>query len=80
MTTKTIGIKEFRANVSAFAKKAQKGDFRYIVMNRNKPLFELKPFKKNASIDSLLKDILEAQKDIEDGNLYSENDILKEFA
>lgn len=79
MTTKTIGIKEFRANISDFIIKAQKGNVRYIVMNRNNPLFEIKPFKKGATIDSLIEEIIEAQKDIKNGRLHSQEDVLKEF-
>jgi prevent-host-death family protein len=79
MTTKTIGIKEFRANISDVVTKAQKGNVRYVVMNRNKPLFEIKPFKKDATIDSLLEEIIEAQKDIKNRRLHSQKEVLKEF-
>jgi antitoxin (DNA-binding transcriptional repressor) of toxin-antitoxin stability system len=79
MTTKTIGIKEFRAHISDFIAKAQKGNVRYIVMNRNSPLFEIKPFKKGATIDSLVEEIIEAQKDIKKGRLHSQEDVLREF-
>jgi prevent-host-death family protein len=79
MTTKTIGIKEFRAHISDVVTRAQKGNVRYIVMNRNKPLFELKPFKKEATIDSLLEEIIEAQKDVKKGKLHSQEEVLKEF-
>ena len=79
MTTKTIGIKEFRAHISDVVTQAQKSNVRYIVMNRNKPLFEIKPFKKDATIDSLVEEIVEAQKDIHKGRVHSQEDVLKEF-
>lgn len=79
MTIKTIGIKEFRANISDVIAKAQKSDVRYVVMNRNKPLFEIKPFKKDATIDSLIEEIIEAKKDIQKGRVHSQEDVLKEF-
>ncbi len=79
MTTKTIGIKEFRANISDVVTKAQKGNVRYIVMNRNKPLFELKPFKKDATIDTLIEEINEARMDVKKGRLHSQSEVLKEF-
>lgn len=44
MNTKFVGIKDFRQNISEYAKRAQKGDSRFVIMNRNKPLFEIKPF------------------------------------
>ncbi len=79
MTTKTIGIKEFRANIADVVTKAQKGNVRYIIMNRNKPLFELKPFKKDATIDTLIEEINEARMDVKKRKLYSQSEVLKEF-
>ena len=80
MTTKLIGIKEFRQNISDFTKKARKGDARYIIMNRNKPLFELKPFKDDQELESIFADIIAAKEDIKRGSVYSQEDILAEFA
>lgn len=80
MTTKTIGIKEFRANISDYAKKARTGDIRYVVMSRNKPLFELKSFEESAELEDIFSDILSAKDDIKKGKLYSQEDILAEFA
>ena len=80
MTTKFIGIKEFRQNISDFTQKAQKSDVRYIIMNRNKPLFELKPFKKDQELENIFADIVKAKEDIKKGKVYSQDDILAEFA
>jgi len=80
MVTKLVGIKEFRANISEYAKKARKGNVRFIVMNRNNPLFELKPFAEDAELDSLFADILKAKEDIKRGRVYSQEDILAEFS
>lgn len=81
MMTKLIGIKEFRANVADYAKKAQKGNVKYIVMNRNKPLFEIKPFKKNSNLeDLLLAELEEASADVRSGRFYTEEEILEEFS
>jgi len=80
MVTKLIGIKEFRANISEYAKKARKGNVRFVVMNRNNPLFELKPFAEDAELDSLFADILKAKEDIRRGRVYSQEDILAEFS
>jgi hypothetical protein len=80
MTTKIIGIKEFRADISNFAKKAKKGDVRYIVMNRNTPLFELKPFADNEGLESIFNEIEIAKKDMKKGNVYTHEDILAEFS
>ena len=80
MTTKLIGIKEFRQNISDFTQKAQKGNERYIIMNRNKPLFELKPFKDDQDLEDIFTDIIVAKEDIKKGRVYSQDDILAEFA
>jgi prevent-host-death family protein len=80
MTTKTIGIKEFRADISNYAKKARKGDVRYIVMNRNKPLFELKPFAENDGLEEIFMDIQKSKEDMRGGRLHSQGDILAEFS
>jgi hypothetical protein len=80
MTTKLIGVKEFRANISDFVKKAQKGDMRFVVVNRTTPLFEIKPFEADAEIGDVFSDIVASKKDIKRGNVYSQDDILAEFA
>ena len=80
MTTKIIGIKDFRAHISKYASQAQKGTVRYIVMNRNKPLFEIKPFIKNEGLESIFAEIALAKEDIKKGKVYTQEDILKEFA
>lgn len=80
MNTKIIGIKDFRANISNYIDKARKGDKRYVVMNRNKPLFEIKPFEEDKEIEDIFFDILKSKDDIKNGRLYSQDNILKEFA
>jgi len=80
MNTKIIGIKDFRSNISNYVEKARKGDKRYVVMNRNKPLFEIKPFEKNKELEEVFYDILKAKDDIKNNRLYSQKDILRDFA
>lgn len=80
MTTKIIGIKEFRADIATYAKKAREGNVRYIVMNRNTPLFEIKPFAENEGLEEIFKDIQEAKNDAKTGRVHSQADILAEFA
>lgn len=47
MTTRTIGIKEFRQNISKFS---QVKDVRYIVMNHFKPIFKVEPIDEDQLI------------------------------
>ena len=79
MNTKFIGIKEFRQNISDYAKKARGLQTRFVVMSRNKPLFELKPFEKDETLDSLFAEVKKAEQDIKAGHFYTHEEILKEL-
>ena len=79
MNTKFIGVKDFRQNMSDYAKRARDGESRFIVMNRNKPLFELKPFADDVYLDSFVESVLAAEKDVAAGRIHSEEEILDEF-
>jgi antitoxin (DNA-binding transcriptional repressor) of toxin-antitoxin stability system len=79
MNTKFIGVKDFRQNISDYAKRAQKGDARYIVMNRNKPLFEIKAFADDEYLDSFVADILKAEADMARGNVHTQGEVMKEL-
>ena len=45
-----------------------------------KPLFELKPFKEDQKLENIFADIIVAKEDIKKGRVYSQEDILAEFA
>lgn len=79
MNTKTIGIKEFRANISKYVQKAQKGDARYIVTNRDRLLFEIKPFKKNVYLESFINELIEGLDDAKKGKVQTHEQILREL-
>lgn len=82
MTTKLIGIKEFRANMSDCVRKAQQGDIRYVVMNRSKPFFEVRPLlpeDESEIADSLVRDIETARKDIGAGRVYSADEVAEKL-
>jgi len=80
MSIKLIGIKEFRANISDYAKKARKEGVRFVIMNRNTPLFELKPFEKGVELENIFADIAEGLEAAERGRVYSQEDILAQFS
>jgi len=80
MNTKFIGIKEFRQNISNYVKKARKKDVRYVVMNRNTPLFEIAPFAKDIYLDDFVESIMQAKKDVAQGRVVSQEEILKKYA
>lgn len=72
MTTKFIGVREFRQNISDLYKTAQKKQFRYIVLNKNKPVFEVRPLsEKDSSLECLLAATREARADFKSGHTHS---------
>jgi len=80
MNTKFIGVKEFRQNISDYAKEARRADMRLIIVNRNKPLFELKPFAADQTLDSLFTELTKAEKDIKAGKFITQEAMLAELA
>ncbi|MEK7521029.1 MAG: hypothetical protein AAB560_03050 [Patescibacteria group bacterium] len=80
MTTKLIGVREFRQNISALYKSAQTKNLRYIVLNKNKPVFEVRPLsKKDASLERLLAITREARADGKAGRVHSLESLEKEL-
>lgn len=80
MITKLIGVREFRQNIASLYKKANKNNWRFIVLNRNKPIFKVEPLsKKDATIEKLAMDIAEAREDVKKGRVYDFEKICKEL-
>lgn len=79
MNTKFVGIKDFRQNISDYARQARKGGARFVVMNRNKPLFEIKPFAEDVYLDSFVTSIIEAEADVAKGNSHTQDEVMKEL-
>lgn len=79
MNTKFIGVKDFRQNISNYAKQARTGKARLIVMSRNKPLFEVKPFAEDEYLDSFVADVLSAEADVALGKHYTQAEVFKEL-
>jgi hypothetical protein len=64
MTTRTIGIKEFRQNIS---KLSEEKNVRFIVMNHSKPVFKVEPIDEDTLIlekytDQIDRGLMEAKK------------------
>lgn len=80
MTTKLIGIKEFRQNVTSLYKKAQTKNIQYIVLNRNQPIFKVSPLsKKDTIIEKLALDVEEARNDIKNGEVFDFETVCNEL-
>lgn len=79
MNTKFVGIKDFRQNISDYAKLAQKGDAQFVIMKRNKPLFEIKPFAEDVYLDSFAASMVEAEADISANRVIPHDDLAKKL-
>ncbi|MBI2463773.1 hypothetical protein HYV57_02360 [Candidatus Peregrinibacteria bacterium] len=80
MTTRLVGMKEFRQNMASFAKKARKQNIRYIVLKKNVPVLEIRPVdEKKFAMEKLTHEIKEARKQVKEGNVYTHEEIMKEF-
>ena len=69
MVTKLIGVKEFRQHMAKFTLQARRYGWRYIVLSRNEPLFEVKPLsKRDAVLEKLAADVAEARAEYKAGH------------
>ncbi len=68
MVTKLIGVKEFRQNMAKCIADAKRHGWRYVVLNRNAPIFAVKPLSdKDAVLEKLAADVAEARQEWRDG-------------
>ena len=80
MVTKFVGTKELRQNMAKIKKDAQEKNERIIVLRKNKPIFEIRTISKEDSLsESFIREIEEARKQAKDGEVYSQEEVLKEF-
>lgn len=80
MTSKFVGIKDFRQNISWYSKEALLKNIRFIVMKKNVPIFEVNPIdeKKYAYI-KLSEELAESEEQIKKGHSYSQEEVMREF-
>ena len=80
MITRLIGIREFRQQLTTLHKEAREKGIRYIVLNRNEPIFRVEPLQKeDVILEELTKDIEEARTDIQEGRVYSLEEVAVEL-
>jgi len=78
MTTKIIGLKDFRQNLSAYTKQLAGKKVRFIVLNKNKPVMEVNPIKKEEFIlEDFEKEIEQGLEDIKKGKVYTLDEVKK---
>lgn len=80
MVTKIIGIKEFRQNISMCSKEAKECNVRYIVFNRNTPIFEVKPIEESDLIlEKLAQEIADSRQEAKNGEVYTLDELKEEL-
>lgn len=80
MTTQFVGVREFRQNLTQLYQKAQKKNLRYVVLNNNKPVFEVNPIiEKDVTLESLYARISHTRKQVARGKTHSLEAVEREF-
>lgn len=80
MTTKFIGLKEFRQNLAGYTKEAKLKNVRFIILKKNVPVLEVKALdEKEFTLEELAKQTAEARKQYKAGKFYTQKQIMKEF-
>lgn len=80
MTSRFIGLKELRQNISKVAREALKKNQRLIVLKKNVPIFELRPLtKKEASLEELLLSVKKAESDVKAGRVFTQKDVEQRY-
>lgn len=80
MTTKIIGVKELRQNLSQVTKQAVKNKQRYLVFKNNTPVFEITPIsKKEAARARFIASVKEGLEDVKAGKVHSLAELKKQL-
>jgi len=80
MTTKIIGVKKFRENITKIWKDAKKNKIRYIVMYHSEPILEVNPIDEDELVfEQFAADIAEAREQVKKGEVYTQEEVMKEF-
>ena len=80
MTTKFVGMRDFRQNMSKYTKQANNKQIRYIVLKKNVPVLEINPIdEKEFAYVRLSREIEASEKQIKEGKFYTQEEVMKEF-
>lgn len=76
MTTKFIGVKEFRQNIAKFAKSSKKNNHRLVILNRTTPILEVRPISdEDANLDNLMLKVQRGLDDVKAGRFYTHEQV-----
>lgn len=80
MTTKFVGMKDFRQNMSQYTKQANAQKIKFIVLKKNVPVLEINPIdEKEYAYTKLSKELEESEKQIKEGKFYTQKEVMAEF-
>ncbi len=78
MTTKFIGLKEFRQNLAGYTRQAKIKHIRFIILKKNVPVLEVKALdEKEFTLEKLSLEIAEARKQVKEGKVYTHKQVIK---
>jgi prevent-host-death family protein len=75
-----VGLKEFRRDVSKYAKQAKDGTTKVVVTSHNKPLFMITPLEDEIYTAAVLEAVAEAKADVAAGRVYTHEEIRAELS
>ena len=80
MTTKFVGMKDFRQNMSQYTAQANSKKIKFIVLKKNVPVLEINPIdEKDYAYSKLSKELEESEKQIKEGKNYTQEEVMMEF-
>ena len=72
-------MREFRDNLAKYSN-PKKAGVRYVVLRKNVPVLEVKPIdEKQFALEKLSAELEEAEKHVNEGKVYTQEEIMKEF-
>jgi hypothetical protein len=80
MTTRLVGLKDFRQNLATYTKAAQKQNIRYVVLKKNVPVLEVRSLShKESAIEQFAAEIAEARAQVKRGEVYTQEEVAEMF-
>ena len=80
MITKLIGMKDFRQNMARYIKSSKKDGIEYVILKKNVPVAKVSPIdEKEFAMAKLHQEILAAEEEVKRGEVYSLEEVMKEF-
>lgn len=80
MSTKFVGMKDFRQNISKHTNDAKTNNYRIIVLKKNVPAFEVTPIdEKEYAYLKLSDQLKESEEQIKKGKSFTQEEVMEEF-